>query len=75
MVYFLYQIKRGEDMNINNYMLISLNRISKKHGYTVTEITNSVIEDIILIKPDIPRRKYRQITEEQLDSLNLILDN
>lgn len=35
MVYFLYQIKRGEDMNINNYMLISLNRISKKHGYTV----------------------------------------
>ena len=33
------------------------------------------IEDIILIKPDIPRRKYRQITEEQLDSLNLILDN
>ena len=93
-------------MNINNYMLISLNRISKKHGYTVTEITNidnlsksklnlptikeglnkgynykedkkreSVIEDIILIKPDIPRRKYRQITEEQLDSLNLILDN
>ena len=22
-------------MNINNYMLISLNRISKKHGYTV----------------------------------------
>ena len=27
-------------MNINNYMLISLNRVSKKHGYTVTEITN-----------------------------------
>ena len=49
--------------------------LNKGYNYKEDKKRESVIEDIILIKPDIPRRKYRQITEEQLDSLNLILDN